>query len=197
MKNRALMVSAAFLVSACAVSRVDPLSVPLSYTSQSTNTAVVGALSCNALSQVQVSDARTDKTLGVRTHESKPLKADVTTASDVAGWVQKGLQTLLSQNGFSVTGSGPKLSVSVDALHTSETIWHRSSYDARISLTGHLQSPSGKVCWTETVQGTAGNYGYSGNIQNYQETLNSALDAADLKLVESGDFKDALCKCGT
>jgi hypothetical protein len=197
MKNKGLMVSAAIVVSACAVSRVDPLSVPLNYSPDAKNTAVVGTLSCNALSQVQVSDARTDKTLGVRTHESKPLTATVTTPSDVVAWVQTGLQKLLSQNGFSVSGSGPTLAVSIDSLRTGESIWHRSSYDAHIGLSGRLQGPSGKVCWSETVQGTGGNYGYSGSVENYQQTLNAALDDADLKLVQLPAFKNALCSCGT
>jgi hypothetical protein len=197
MKNKTVMLSVAILVTACAVSRIDPLSVPLSYTSDAKNKAVVGALSCTAISQVQASDARTDKMLGVRTHESKPLKADVTTPSDVAAWAQNGMQTLLTQNGFSVSGSGPKLLISVDSLHTTESVWHRSSYGARISLTGRLESASGQVCWSESVEGTGGNYGYSGNVQNYQEMLNETLDAADLKLAQLQGFKDALCKCGS
>jgi hypothetical protein len=196
MKNKALIISAAILISACAVSRVDPLSVPLSYSSEPKNTAVVGALSCNAISQLQVSDARTDKTLGVRTHESRPLKADVTTPSDVATWAHDGLQAFLSQNGFSVPGSGPALAVSVDSLHTTESIWHRSSYEARIALTGRLSSASGKICWSETVQGVGGDYGYSGSIENYRHALNSSLDAAALKIAQEQSFKDALCSCG-
>jgi hypothetical protein len=196
MQNKALMVSAAILLSACAVSRVDPLSVPLKYSAAPKNTAVVGALSCNAISQLQVSDARSDKTLGVRTHESKPLKADVTTPSDVAAWTHDGLQALLSQNGFSLSGTGPVLAVSVDSLRTTESIWHRSSYDARITLSGRLTGPGGKICWNETVQGVGGDYGYSGSIENYQHSLNSALDAATLKIAQAQSFKDALCSCG-
>lgn len=51
MKNKALVVSAALLVSACAVSRVDPLSVPLSYAADP-KTPAVGKLSCAAISEV-------------------------------------------------------------------------------------------------------------------------------------------------
>ena len=57
MKRTTLMVWLPLLVSACAVSRVDPLSVPLSYTQNPKNAGLSGALACNALSQVQVSDA--------------------------------------------------------------------------------------------------------------------------------------------
>lgn len=194
-KKKLMMLTAPLLLSACAVSRVDPMSVPLSYTSDARNAAVVGPLQCNAVSQIQVRDARADKTLGERVHESKPLKAAVTTDSDTAAWVQTGVQTVLQQNGFSF-GNGPKLILSVDSLYTKETIWHRSGYDARISMTAHLQSPSGKTCWTETAQGRGGNYGYSGSIENYQETLNEALANAALTMVQQQGFKDALCTCG-
>lgn len=196
MYKKTLMVLAApFLLSACAVSRVDPLNVPLSYTSDSRNVAVVGALQCNTVAQVEVTDARTDKTLGERIHESKPLKAVVTTDSDTAAWAQSGVQVVLQQNGFSFAG-GPKLTLSVDYLHTKETIWHRSGYDARISMTAHLQSASGKTCWTETIQGRGGNYGYSGSIENYQQTLDEALSNATLNMIQQQGFKDALCTCG-
>jgi hypothetical protein len=196
MKNNALLTAALLVLSACAVSRVDPMSVPLLYTTNPRNAGVIGTLMCNAIAEIQVSDARTDKTLGTRVHESLPLKAEVTTGSDAAGWVQSGLQSVLTQNAVTIQGNGPKLSVTLDSLHTTESIWHRSGYDARIALTGRLQSPSGKVCWNATVQGTGGNYGYSGSVVNYQQTLNSALDEASLNLAQLQGFRDALCTCG-
>ena len=155
-----------------------------------------GGLSCNTLSQVQVTDARSDKSvIGIRTHESKPLTAPVTSSTDPAVWVQSGVQGFLGQNGVVPSGHGPKLAISLDSLHTTESIWHRSSYEASLALTASLQSPAGKVCWKQTVQGTGGNYGYAGSIQNYQQTLNAALDNATLNLAQSPGFKDALCQC--
>ncbi len=194
-KNTLMILTVPFLLSACAVSRVDPMNVPLSFTADARNAAVIGALRCNAISQVQATDSRTDKTLGERVHESQPLTAAVTTDSDVAAWAQSGVQTVMQQNGFSFAG-GPKLVLSVDSLHTKETVWHRSGYDASISMTAHLQSPTGKSCWTETVQGRGGNYGYSGSIENYQQTLNEALANATMNMLQQQGFKDALCTCG-
>jgi hypothetical protein len=156
---------------------------------------LLGGLSCSAVSQVQAQDARTQKTLGTRVHESKPLHADVTAGSDPAAWVADGVRGVLKQNGFSSEGGGPRLLVTLDALHTVESIWHRSSYDARIALSGELQSPAGKVCWKGDVEGQGGNYGYAGSIVNYQETLNAALDAATSNMMLAPGFKDALCHC--
>lgn len=191
MKKTTLLALALLFLSACAVSRVDPLT----YTQNLKNANLVGALSCNALSQLQVTDTRTDKTLGMRVHESQPLKAEVTAGSDPSTWVQNGMQTYLTQNGVTLQGKGPKLVVSIDSLHTSESVWHRSTYDATVAITGRLESPSGKVCWKETTQGMSSNYGYSGSIENYQETLNSALDTATGNLARLQGFKDGLCHC--
>lgn len=194
-RNQLLAFSAFVVLSACAVSRLDPLSIPLAYKANPRSAGLLGGLSCNAISALQVSDARTEKTLGIRTHESLPLKADVTAATDPAAWVHDGVLGFLQQNGVSVQGSGPKLLVSLDALHTVESAWHRSSYDARVGITAQLQSPGGKTCWKESYVGAAGNYGYAGSVQDYQEALNGALDAASAHLGESQTFKAALCHC--
>ncbi len=53
MRNKTLMLSALLVLSACAVSRVDPMSVPLLYTASPKNTGEVGALTCNAISAIQ------------------------------------------------------------------------------------------------------------------------------------------------
>lgn len=193
--QKLLVLSAFVVLSACAVSRLDPLSVPLAYKANPKNAGLLGGLTCNAISELQVSDARTEKTLGIRTHETMPLKADVTAATDPVAWVHDGVQGFVQQNGVSLQGTGPKFLVSLDALHTVESAWHRSSYDARITLTGQLQGPGGKACWKESVVGTAGNYGYAGSVPDYQETLNGALDATSMQLVQSQAFKTALCHC--
>jgi hypothetical protein len=189
-------VLACVAVAGCAVSKVEPLSIPLIYKANAKNAGALGSLSCSAISQVRVWDARTDKTLGVRTHESKPLKADVTAGSDPAAWVRDGVQGFLAQNGVTFQGIGPQLLLSLDTLHSTESIWHRSSYDARIAITGELQSAAGNSCWKGTGSGSAGDYGYSGVVQTYQDSLNGALDAATLQMSESAGFKDALCHCG-
>lgn len=194
-RNNLVAVCAFVVLCACAVSRLDPLSIPLAYKANPKNTGLLGGLTCGAISELDASDARTEKTLGIRTHESKPLKADVTAATDPAAWMHDGVQGFLQQNGASFQGSGPKLLVSLDSLHTVESAWHRASYDARIAITGQLQSPAGKTCWKESVDGSAGNYGYAGSVQDYQEALNGALDAASLHIGQSQGFKTALCHC--
>jgi Uncharacterized lipoprotein len=195
LKTTALLAVSCVALSGCEVSRVEPLSIPLAYTQQPRNSGQLGALSCSTITQLEVQDARTNKVLGVRVHESKPLTADVSASTDAGTWVHDGMQSYLSQNGLGLAGSGPKLVVSLDSLSTRESIWHRSSYTAGIALTARLQSAAGKSCWKATVQGRGGNYGYSGSVLNYQETLNEALDDATLSMTNAG-LKAALCHCG-
>jgi hypothetical protein len=105
------------------------------------------------------------------------------------------MQGFLAQNGVNVQGTGPKLLVSLDSLHTIESVLRRASYDARVGLTVELQSASGRSCWKQPVEGTGSNYGYAGTVLNYQETTNAALDAASVHLTEAQGFKTALCHC--
>lgn len=185
-------------VAGCAVSRVDPLTVPLAYraSSSSDSAGALGTLSCNTIAQLQVTDVRTDKTLGTRVHESKPLKADVSAGGDPTTWVRDGVHNVLTQNGVRDGGGGPALAVAIDTVQTTESIWHRCSYGATVALTGQLTSAAGKSCFKQTGSGKSVNYGYSGSIENYQETLNEALERAVVAMAQSPGFKDALCHSG-
>jgi len=188
--------------SACAVSSVEPLTIPLVYTPTPNPEAVLAAPACKAAIRIYVDDKRTEKLLGVRIHESKPLRADVSAGGDPAAWARDGVEHFMAQsgvvaqNGESPGAGAAVLNLDLDAMRTSENIWHRSGYDARIVFAASLQTASGKTCWQESVDGKAGNYGYSGSVLNYQETLNGALDAASLHMLNSAAFESALCHCG-
>lgn len=185
-----------FGVGACAVSKVDPLTVPLTYTPDSKNANTLGTVSCPVISEVQVQNAlTTGNVLGIRTHESKPLKADATTNSDIAAWVQSGVQGFLMQNGFSLQPSAPKLVIRLDTLHSTETIWHRASYRAQIAITVSLRTAGGKACGVQRVDGDGGDYGYAGSIQNSQNSFNAAVNKATGNLVRAAGFQESLCDC--
>ena len=182
-------------VSGCVVSSVQPVTVPLVYRPSPRQLGLVDSFPCNAVARVQASDARSEKTLGLRTHESKPLKAEVSASGDAGSWIEEGVQKYLTQSGIHFQGGGPELIMSLYSLRTSESILRRSSYEARIALSSRLQTSAGKSCWEGRIEGVSGNYGYSGSIVDYQETLNGALTAALLRMAESQGFRDALCHC--
>ncbi|HUJ13645.1 MAG TPA: hypothetical protein VL284_07625 [Thermoanaerobaculia bacterium] len=152
---------------------------------------------CAALSSVEVRDARSDAAIGKRFVEGKDSpSAAVTTASDVAAWVRTGALDALRRSGAATTKSGaPGLRISVDDMNTSENVLHRSGYEGRITITAELMGANGRSCWRERFDGAAENYGYSGSVENYQETLNHALDRAMIRLLSSTSFKSAVCSC--
>jgi hypothetical protein len=194
-KKTSLSLLFALAVAACAVSSVEPLSIPLIYTPSPKPEAVLAAVRCPAVARIQVADERADKRLGERVHESKPLRADVAAANDPAEWAREGVEEFMAHAGVALSPGGPVLMLKLEALRTAENIWHRSGYDARILFDAQLLAPSGRACWQESVEGHGGNYGYSGSIVDYQETLNSALDAATLRMLDSASFNAALCHC--
>ncbi len=153
--------------------------------------------SCSAISDLRVTDARSDKTIGKRFLENKSApSAAVTTISDVADWVRSGAEDALRRAGASVGKSGaPTLRLTVDQINTSENVLHRSGYEGRIVMTAEL-TKGGTSCWKDRLDGFAENYGYAGSIQNYQETLNHALDRAMIRMISSSEFKRAACSCG-
>ena len=195
MKKTTLAVFVLFGLGACAVSKVDPLNVPLAYTPDQKNASILGAISCPVISGVWVQNAVTGNVIGVRTHESKPLKAEVTTDSDITAWVQSGVQGFLTQNGFTLQPMAPQLLIRLDSLHSTESIWYRSSIDAQLAITGSLRTASGRICGGQRVNGEGGDYGYAGSIQNYQNSFNKALDSATGNLMRAPGFQEALCDC--
>jgi len=186
----------ALMAAGCAaVSNVEPLSVPLAYKATPDSDALLVSLSCPYLAHVQVLDKRSDPLLGVRFLESKPLKADVTASSDPVAWAQGGVESYLGQSHIKTGNVGPTLVLELESLKTSENIYHRSGYEARITVATSLQSPMGKSCWHAALQSDAGNYGYVGSIEDYQEVLNRALDKISAQILGSADFSAALCHC--
>jgi len=50
--------------------------------------------------------------------------------------------------------------------------------------------------WKDSLDGFVENYGDAGTAENYQETLNHALDRAMIRLLNSPDFRKTVCSCG-
>ena len=159
----------ALIASGCAVSTVAPLSVPLHYKAAPDTDALLVSLSCPYLAHVQVIDKRSDPLLGTRFLESKPLKADVAASNDPVVWVKEDVEAYLGQSHVKMGTVGPTLVLELESLKTSENIYHRSGYEARITVAATLQSPMGKACWHGSLQADTGNYGYVGSIEDYRK----------------------------
>jgi hypothetical protein len=182
---------------ACAPSTVNPVTVPLQYKTMASPGEFPSAQTCGSVSRVEVTDARTNKTLGSRyLQEKSTMKADVTSTGDVAAWVQTGAEAALKQSGAAMPRTaGPVLRLQVTDIKTDESVYHRAQFNARVTLAADVVSPNGRSCWHDSVEGFSENYGYAGSAENYRETLNHALDRAMIRILGSGEYKKAVCNC--
>lgn len=181
-------------------SSTGPFAVPLSYKTEASPGDFPSFPPCAAVADVQVADMRPDKTLGKRfIDDNAATAAPVTAASDVAAWARSGALAILKQTGVTVGKPGaPILRMSIEEIRTNENIVHRSGYDGRISISARLsKAGSGSACWKDRAEGSAENYGYTGSVENYQETLNHALDRTMIRLLSTPQFRKAVCGCGS
>lgn len=197
--RKLIVVIALLLAFACRTpSSVAPLTVPLKYKTMASPAEITSLPACAAVSRVDVEDIRDDKAIGKRFVQDKPgAVAPVTASSDIAAWAKEGLETVLQKGGTTVGAKGGVLRVRIEMITTNENVLHRAGYDGRIALAMELlPAGGGAPCWTDRVEGSSENYGYAGSIENYQETLNHALDRAADRALSSPGFRKAVCSCG-
>jgi hypothetical protein len=135
--------------------------------------------------------------IGKRYVETKPsVTAPVSSSSDVAAWVRAGAVETLRRAGVSQNTKGALLRLTVRQIVTTENVARRSGYEGRIVMTAELRDRGGNRCWQDKTEGASENYGYSGTAENYQETLNHALDRAMIRLFNDPGFQKSVCSCG-
>ena len=175
---------------------VEPMSVPLQYKSMVGSDDYGRFPECAAVSDIRVTDVRTDKTLGQRYIQGvREPWAEVKTESNVAEWVTTGVVEGLKNSGAAVAVAGkPVLHVSIEQVSTKENVYFAGGYEAHVVISGELLGANGKSCWKDRAEGTGENYGHAGSIDNYQETLNHALDRAVITLLSS--LESEICDCG-
>jgi hypothetical protein len=187
------------LVVACSTpSSVAPVSFSLQYKTTASPGEFPTLPPCAAISDVQAVDSRTEKAIGRRFVEGRTTAAaPVTVSSDIGAWVRAGALDALKRAGVSPGTSGAAtLRISIDQINTSENVLHRAGYEGRLVLSAELLARSGTSCWKDRADGFAENYGYAGSAENYQETLNHALDRAMIRMLSTPELKKAICSCG-
>jgi len=172
------IVATVIVIVACSTpSTVAPLTIPLQYKT--------------------MASPRDEKTIGKRFVEGKNAPAaTVTTTSDVPAWVTAGVESAVKRTGITTKAGAPVLAIAVDQITTSENVLHRAGYEAHISVSAELRSAGGAACWKGHADGSAENYGYAGSTENYQETLNHALDRAIIRVLGAPELKKTICFCG-
>lgn len=185
------------LLFGCVQDSVEPLSVPLHYQMMASPAEIPRLSACAVVSKVVAIDSRDELDLGERANQGRDdSSVPVTTASNVAQWVLNGAEDTMRASGVVLGRSGgPVLRVVVERVRTFENVYRRAGYEASVRLSAVIVEGDGEtVRWRGHANGNAGNYGYAGSAENYQETLNHALDRAMISLMESPGFRDALCE---
>jgi hypothetical protein len=199
-KTPGLTCALLFVFAATASARnLTPTTFLASYRMMEETGEVVPIRSCAAASDLKIVDARTESADGRRFLEEKPdVEQPITMNGDIAAWVRSGVDAL-SRHAllrFGSTGK-PTVDIRVESVWIEESVYRRAEFDGRVVLEVTVSpAQGGQPCWSERVDGFAENYGYAGKEENYQETINHALDRAILKAFSASGFADALCGCG-
>ncbi len=174
-----------------------PVSVSLQYNQIANPGEFPTVPACASFSSIQVVDSRLDATIGKRYVETNPsITAPLSTASDVAGWMKAGAVNAAQRVGINQKAGGATLRITVRQIAVSENVARRSGFEGRLLISAELLRKGGGVCWQDRIEGTSENYGYSGSNENYEETLNHALDRAMIRLLSDPGFQRSICSCG-
>lgn len=188
------------ILSGCVATSLYSTTVPLSYKSMEEPAATPGVRPCAALSAFTVEDARASKDLGRRSLERTPeINKPIALEGDPVGWVRAGAEEQMRRAGLKTGIAGrPALHIKLDQLTLSESVYVRATFDGRVTMSADLVPAGGTgACWTARISGYSQNYGYAGSTENYNDTLNHALDKALIQLFGSSDLSENLCgKCG-
>ena len=187
------------IIGACTTipTSLSPIAVSLQYKTMVNRGEFPPLPQCASISNVQATDSRSERVIGKRYVETNPsITAPVSVSSDVAAWVRTGTLETLRNAGIADSANGPVLRLTVRQIVTTEDVARRSGYEGRIILTAQLRRKGGNPCWQGNIEGASENYGYSGTAENYQETLNHALDRAMIRMFNDPGFQKGVCSCG-
>jgi hypothetical protein len=157
---------------------------------------------CSGPISVVVTDVRKNPSeAGQRFAENQPTVVyPILMTGDAAAYVGAGLEAGFKRAGSPGLGQTPnRLAVWLVQLRLEEKTFYNAEFSAGVGLevADYLEN-SQTPCWKGQVTGTGTNYGRAGNPENYQETLNRALEKAVSNLLAEKGFLDALCgKCAS
>jgi hypothetical protein len=194
-KNRfVLILAAAAVAAACAPSNLAPYTFPASYRAMTSMGDYSAARDCAAYGELVVNDGRSDTSkVGVRYLEEGSSRHDVMMEGDVQEWLRQAAEHALSAAGIERSGTSDKrITVRLEQITTDEAVFRRAEYDARVVVDAAVSG--GGASWSAKKDGFSENYGYAGSAENYQETVNHALDRALAAMVNDSGFVDALCR---
>jgi hypothetical protein len=157
------------------------------------------ALACSlGFSKVTVRDPRPDPNLvGDRSRQDRAGAFPVTMIGEPAQWVREGVESQLRAGAYKLgDANAPALNITLNTVDLHENVFSNADYRARVVLDVAIVLADGKTCLTTSVEGEGKNYGRAGNLDNYSQTLNRALDAITVALLNMPAVRDSTCgKC--
>lgn len=182
--------------SGCRVSNIQPISFPASYHPEGSGSHIDAAPACAVFRELTVLDTRPGGADGVRTIQDADERSDISMAGDVEAWFQAGVARGMVQSHFPTAPSASlDLTLKLAAVRIEEVAYRNSTYEGRVIIDMELSRPDGAgSVWSHRTDGVAQNYGRPGKSENYQETVNHALDRAVANAVNNDELRDRLCE---
>jgi hypothetical protein len=171
--------------------------VPLKWTPTSTLSEmgpldISGALLTIKIALDPLVDARQNPSLVAENREKADKVRQMTTSSDVAGFITEHLKDSLRGAGLTIVDGSADVNISGEVRKYFVT--EMSTYVGEMSLLIHVKNSAGKELWTGIVAGDSTHWGRSFSAANYYETLSDMVLRASYNLIANPGFRDALAK---
>ncbi len=183
--------------SGCRVSNVKPITFPAHYEPMQSGGAITTAPACAVFRELTVVDARPEgRADGVRTIQDREGRSDIFMDGDVESWFHAGVARGLVESHFPQDPSaGLDLTMKLAAIRIEEVAYRNSTFAGRVIIDVELsRTGGGGPVWSHRTDGFAQNYGRPGKTENYQETVNHALDRAVMSAVNNDLLRQKLCE---
>lgn len=192
---RSLLVVAAFAVAASSCrSGFGAMMFETKYLSSGERAAA--APNCGAIRQVAIKDTRPDPGLvGDRARDDLPQPYPLRMVGDSGAWAQTVIETMARSAGYAVGDAPqyPTLQVTLRNIELHERVFSNADYTSRVVIEGAVLLPNGQTCFANTFEGDARNYGRAASDENYQQTINHALEKAVVSMLDNTGIRDGLC----
>jgi hypothetical protein len=171
--------------------------VPLKWTPTSTLSEmgpvdISGALLTTKISMEPLVDTRQNPSLVAENREKADKVRQMTTSSDVAGFVSEHFKDSLRGAGLTIVDGSADVSISGEIRKFFVT--EMNTYNGEISLLIRVKNSAGKELWAGIVSGDSTRWGRSYSAANYYETMSDMVLRATYNLLANPAFHDALGK---
>jgi hypothetical protein len=172
--------------------------VPLKWTPTSTLSEmgppvdISGPLLTTKVSVEPLVDTRQNPSLVAENREKADKVRQMTTSSDVAGFVSEHLKDSLRGAGLTIVDGSADVSISGEIRKFFVT--EMNTYNGEIALMIRVKNSAGEELWVGIANGDSTRWGRSYSAANYYETMSDMVLRATYNLLANPAFREALGK---